>query len=176
MTALAPLTLDVRPELRSGGEPLERILAAVQELVPGQALRLLTTFEPIPLYAVLGQKGFSHVASRHNEGDWEILFVPGDREAIAGARSRPTTTDVASVAPSDWPAPKTTLDNRGLQPPEPMIRILDALEHLAPGEVLEAVNERDPVFLYPELEARGATIATDTRADGSVKLLIRRGG
>ena len=54
----------------------------------GQTLRLLTTFEPIPLYAVLGQKGFSHVASRHGEGDWEILFIPDEREAITGGRSR----------------------------------------------------------------------------------------
>ncbi len=55
MTVLTPLTLDVRPELRHGGEPLPRILQAVAQLEPDQPLRLLTTFEPIPLYAVLGR-------------------------------------------------------------------------------------------------------------------------
>jgi uncharacterized protein (DUF2249 family) len=54
------------------------------------------------------------------------------------------------------------------------MRILDSLEHLGPGEVLEAINERDPVFLYPELEARGAAIRVEKRDDG-VHLLIRRG-
>ena len=49
MTAPAPLTLDVRPELRNGGEPFARIMQAVGDLAPGQALRLLATFEPIPL-------------------------------------------------------------------------------------------------------------------------------
>jgi uncharacterized protein (DUF2249 family) len=56
-----------------------------------------------------------------------------------------------------------------------MIRILGALEHLAPGEVLEAINEREPMFLYPELEARGAAIQVEKQPDGAVRLLIRRG-
>ena len=57
-----------------------------------------------------------------------------------------------------WPAPKQVLDNRDLQPPEPMVRILSALEQLAAGEVIEAWNDREPLLLYPELEARGAAI------------------
>lgn len=56
-----------------------------------------------------------------------------------------------------------------------MVRILDALEHLGPGQVLEALNERDPVFLYPELQARGAAIHTEKVSEG-VRLLIRRAG
>jgi uncharacterized protein (DUF2249 family) len=54
-----------------------------------------------------------------------------------------------------------------------MVRILDALEHLGAGEVLEALNEREPVFLYPELQARGAAIHTEKTGEG-VRLLIRR--
>lgn len=175
MNTPAPLTLDVRAELRGGGEPLPQILKAVQQLQPGQALRLLATFEPIPLYAVLRRKGFSHVASRHGEGDWEVLFTPGKPERDEAEGEHPARVGAASGSGEDRPAPKTFLDNRGLQPPEPMIRILDALEHLTPGEVLEAINEREPMFLYPELEARGASIEAEKRPDGSVRLLIRRG-
>ncbi|HET7675942.1 MAG TPA: DUF2249 domain-containing protein [Gammaproteobacteria bacterium] len=169
MTIAEPLTLDVREELRNGGEPLPRILAAVGSLAPDQPLRLLATFEPLPLYAVLGRKGFGHSAKRLGEGDWEVLFTPGAEVAPkAKVNSAPAATG------SDvWPAPSTRLDNRGLQPPEPLVRILDALEHLPGGGVLEAINERDPVFLYPELEARGAAIRVDKRADG-VYLTIRR--
>lgn len=176
MTMPAPLTLDVREQLRSGGEPLPRILETVRKLQTGQPLWLLATFEPIPLYALLALRGFSHVATQRGEGDWEVLFIPGEREANGAETERPARSFDVSISATDWPAPKASLDNRGLQPPEPMIRILDALEHLMPGEVLEAINERDPVFLYPELAARGAAIATDTRADGSVRLLVRRGG
>lgn len=60
MTTPEPLTLDVREELRRGGEPLPRIMETVRQLAPGQALRLLATFEPLPLYAVL-EIGRAHV-------------------------------------------------------------------------------------------------------------------
>ncbi|HET7369879.1 MAG TPA: DUF2249 domain-containing protein [Gammaproteobacteria bacterium] len=170
MNAVEPLTLDVREELRNGGEPLPRIMARVRDLQSGQALRLLATFEPLPLYAVLARKGFGHEARHLGEGDWEVLFMPGAVPEEPASTAPPATEG----DPGDWPAPGTLLDNRGLPPPEPLMRILDVLEHLEPGEVLEAINERDPVFLYPELETRGAAIRVDHRADG-VYLLIRRG-
>jgi len=77
MTIIEPVTLDVREELRSGGEPLPRIMEAVNQLMPGQALRLLTTFEPLPLYTVLAHKGFSHKAIHRDTNDWEVVFTPG---------------------------------------------------------------------------------------------------
>lgn len=175
MEAATPLTLDVREQLRSGGEPLPAILQAIGRLEGGQPLRLLATFEPIPLYAVLGRKGFRHQATRHGEGDWEILFSPG--HALAGLRPQKKAASAPDriAEDADWPAPKTALDNRGLHPPEPMIRILDALEHLGAGEVLEAINEREPMFLYPELEQRGAEIKVEKQPGGAFRLLIRRG-
>ena len=166
-----PLTLDVREELRRGGEPLSRILQAVKELRPGQALRLLAAFEPLPLYAVLGSKGFGHGAKRLGEGDWEVTFTPDSTPTRQSSSAR-ASSDASSAA---WPKPSTYLDNRGLEPPAPMVRILDALERLGAGEVLEALNERDPVFLYPELQARGAGIHTD-KVSGGVRILIRRAG
>jgi len=167
-----PFTLDVREQLHGGGEPLPRIIQAVGGLAPGQALRLLAPFEPLPLYAVLERKGFAHTAVRHGEGDWEVLFSPNAQHAKQGSSQAPTAK---SVSIEKWPDPSVHLDNRGLQPPEPLVRILDTLEHLAPGQVLEALNERDPVFLYPELQARGASIRTE-KTDEGVRLLIRRGG
>lgn len=174
MNVPAPLTLDVREELRRGGEPLAEILRAIGRLQPGQALRLLVTFEPLPLYAVLGRKGFGHEARQLGPGDWEVLFSPGaapEPESPAPASNTPRIT-----APDNWSIPSVRLDNRGLEPPQPMVRILEALERLEPGAVLEAINEREPVFLYPELEQRGAQIRTARGPDGSVRLLIRRAG
>lgn len=168
MSANDPCTLDLRAQLRAGGEPLPQILEAVAALAPGQPLRLFTTFEPLPLYAVLARKGFSHEATRRGEGDWEVLFSPGAAPAV---RDRHTPS---AVSAESWPIASAFLDNRGLEPPLPMVHILEALEHLRPGEVLEAINERDPQFLYPELEARGAMIHVDRQPDG-VRLLIRRG-
>lgn len=172
--ATMALTLDVRPTLRAGGEPMGEIMQAVSRLEPGQPLRLLATFEPIPLYTMLGRKGFAHAAIHRGQDDWEVLFTP-DREAANGQRKpRPPAGSHAGNG-SGWPPPCRSLDNRGLGPPEPLVRILSALEELAPGEVLEAWNDREPLLLYPELEARGATIEVEPGPAG-VHLLIRRGG
>ena len=47
------------------------------------------------------------------------------------------------------------LDNRGLPPPEPMVRILAALKDLEGGVRLRVLMDREPFPLYPELERRG---------------------
>lgn len=65
------------------------------------------------------------------------------------------------------------LDNRGLSPPEPMLRILDALERLHPGEALTAQMDRRPVFLFPELDERGYTYTCDLQKEGWFLLTIR---
>lgn len=49
------------------------------------------------------------------------------------------------------------VDNRGLEPPEPMVRILTALNELEPQGELVALMDREPLMLYPELERRGYT-------------------
>jgi hypothetical protein len=47
------IDVDVRPILRAGGEPFSVIMQAVEGLEPGQGIRLLATFKPIPLFGVL---------------------------------------------------------------------------------------------------------------------------
>lgn len=69
-----------------------------------------------------------------------------------------------------------TLDNRGLSPPEPMLRILAALERREPGETLEALLDRRPVFLFPELEERGVTYSCEPNALGGFTLRIEGDG
>ena len=54
------IDVDVRPILREGGEPFSVIMAALDRLEPGQGLRLYATFKPIPLFAVMADKGFAH--------------------------------------------------------------------------------------------------------------------
>ena len=68
--------VDVRPILRDGGEPFAEIMQSVASLADGQGLRLLATFKPEPLFAILGKQGFSHTAREIGEGDWEITFTP----------------------------------------------------------------------------------------------------
>lgn len=65
------------------------------------------------------------------------------------------------------------IDNRGLQPPEPMVRILAALGGLAADDEVVALMDREPHLLYPELERRGFTWEFDGHDDAYV-LTVRR--
>jgi uncharacterized protein (DUF2249 family) len=75
----------------------------------------------------------------------------------------------------DWRAPplSSALDLRGLQPPEPIVRILEALER-SPGEPLRAILPHEPVPLYALLHERGMRFSGTQRADGGYELLIER--
>lgn len=59
---------DVRPELMRGEEPFSTIMAAATSLGPDDQLDMFTTFEPFPLYRVLGARGFDHAAERLDNG------------------------------------------------------------------------------------------------------------
>lgn len=67
------------------------------------------------------------------------------------------------------------LDNRGLEPPNPMIRTLEALEGMAPGSVLVIHNDRVPVYLLPQLLDAGASYEVDEQPDGSAQVRITKG-
>ena len=144
--------LDVRDDIRRGQEPFEKIMAAVRALPAGHALRLHAPFEPGPLYDVLARRGFAHWGLRQDDGSWMVWFY------------RPAT---------DAP-PTTVLDVRGLEPPEPMVRVLAAADRLQPGQTLEVHHGRRPVFLYPQLDARGLRHVTDEPEPGLVRIRVSR--
>jgi uncharacterized protein (DUF2249 family) len=172
MTA-AFVDLDVRPILRAGGEPFQEIMETLATLGPGQGLRLLASFKPTPLFAVLGSRGFSHEEKELEGGDWEILFRPMPS-------APPTETEPAPTAPAqdtaDWPEPIQHLDNRELDPPEPMVRILAATETMKEGEVLLALLCREPIFLLPELAKRGHAWRGNFEPDGRTYKILGRVG
>jgi hypothetical protein len=57
-TAAIAQQVDVRPLQTAGEEPFSVIMAASRKVDLGQVLALRNTFEPTPLYDVLGARGF----------------------------------------------------------------------------------------------------------------------
>ena len=97
----------------------------------------------------MAKKGFAHFEQPLAGGEWEVLFAPAEtKREQAPAVANPSGFD-------DWPEPAVKLDNRDLEPPEPMVRILAAADKLGPGDTLSALLRREPVFLFPQLEKRG---------------------
>lgn len=161
--------LDVRPILRAGDEPFSAIMEAVASLEPGQGLRLLATFKPVPLFQVLGARGFEPAAREIGGGDWEVLFTPAGTDLAEAEAS-------ALNPAGDWPQAATEIDCRELAPPEPMVKVLEAVQQLGSGEVLRALLPREPRFLFPELDARGHAWRGEALPDGSYRIEVRRDG
>lgn len=171
--SIPPLDLDVRPILRDGGEPFGAIMEAVAGLAPGQSLRLLAPFKPAPLFGVLGARGFEPSAREIGGGDWEVLFTP--QAAATSPHNDNGAGNGTGAGDERWPEPSIELDNRDLDPPEPMVRTLEVLERMAPGETLAAILPREPIFLLKELETRGHRWRGATTADGSYRIVVLAG-
>ncbi|HET9793285.1 MAG TPA: DUF2249 domain-containing protein [Thermoanaerobaculia bacterium] len=72
-----PRVIDVRPILQSGGEPLDAILAAAETVAPGEALVVIAPFEPMPLYGLMRQMGFSRDVEELDGGGFRVTFTRG---------------------------------------------------------------------------------------------------
>jgi TusA-related sulfurtransferase len=66
------------------------------------------------------------------------------------------------------------VDARGLEPPQPLVRILEALATLPDGAELRAQTDRRPMHLYGFLEERGFVGTSEDQPDGSFITVIRR--
>ncbi len=169
--------LDVRAELRAGREPFSLIMAALRERAPEGAFAVRAIFEPVPLYAVMAKQGLAHHTERLANDDWRVWFYPGQGGSAAGGVAAAVAAPDAAALPEAAAAADGTgvvvLDVRDLEPPEPMMRTLAALEQLPAGGTLVQLNVRVPQFLLPLLEERGFTYEVREQEPGLVRVFIR---
>ena len=168
------LTLDVRADFRSGLHPCDKIQSALSRVNDGETLRLLVPFEPLPLFEVAQSKGLGHEARQTPEGDWEVLFSRRPQVEDAASARRESRTTCGCGCNAGDPDEIVDLDVRGLEPPQPMVKILEALASLPEGAALNAHTDRRPVHLYSMLKARGFLGETEEQSDGSFLTHIRR--
>lgn len=158
-------TLDVRPVLEKGGDPFGLIMKTLATVPKEEALHLLVSFEPVPLYAVLAAQGRAHHVEKRGGGLVEVWFFtsPG---SSAAAETLPAGDERVPLQPP------VALDVRGLEPPQPMIAILQKLVDLGPGAQLEVRHHREPVMLYDKLKLRGygATCTPQPEGDFLVRI------
>lgn len=157
---------DVREDLRAGKEPFRRIMDAVHSMHDGELLRLRAIFEPAPLYSVLQKQRLTHFTQRIADDDWIVWFW---REQDSPSTSTPTSQESAPEQDDDV----VILDVRGLEPPEPMMHTLAALEQLPRGKTLVQLNVRVPQFLIPKLAERGFVYEVREQSPDLVRIFIR---
>jgi len=66
------------------------------------------------------------------------------------------------------------IDVRGLEPPLPMLRILELLDRLSAGQRLVVTHERRPILLYPQLDEQGFTHRTEQVGPSEFRITIWR--
>lgn len=170
-SARVSVELDVREHQRRHDDPFAVIMANAAKVKVGEVLLLRNTFEPLPLYDVLGKRGFVAWARENGPQDWEVYFLKLDQPPSntgAGASS------TAEIEGETEPTPALAIDVRELTPPQPLLRILDALDQLKPGETLLVHHARRPVHLYPKLAELGCKQRTVERGPGRVDIYIRK--
>lgn len=149
------------------------------DLPVGGYFVLLNDHDPIPLR-------YQFDAEFPQAFSWEYLENGPDEFRVKITKLAPVTKPVAAAARAPQPAPLTTppapnplgnlvqIDARGLEPPEPLIRILDALESLPAGFKLRAITDREPCHLFGEAELRGFRHACTERPDQSWVTVLER--
>ncbi|WP_324779224.1 DUF2249 domain-containing protein [Thiobacillus sedimenti] len=65
------------------------------------------------------------------------------------------------------------VDARGLEPPEPLEKVMQALALLRPGQSIRLLLHREPFPLYGLLAERGFRHSAKMEQDGSYVILIR---
>lgn len=159
--------LDVRPELDAGRDPFNLIIKTLGSMSDDQVLHLIIVFEPTPLYTVLKMKGYDH-STEQKDGLWHIYFYKG--ETGGGADKIAGTEESASE-------PKTIeIDVRGLEPPEPMVKIIELLPQVGRNTTLLVHHHREPVMLYDKLEHLGFQAAAEKIQEGYYKVRITKKG
>lgn len=160
--------LDVRPIIESGKDPFQNIMAAVKELKDDEILLIVNSFEPIPLYSVLGKKGFEHWTEKENDV-FKIYFYKDNAinhdKNVQETKSTKNEIDYENVI---------ELDVRELVPPEPMIKILETLSQVDENTLLLVHHHREPMMLYPKLEERGYEAVSNKIEENYFKVVITK--
>ncbi len=179
------IPLDVRSMLAEGNDPLRYIQQTIKGLAEGDALRLINTFEPAPLIALLEKQGFKSYITHTDKDIVETYFY---KDAIAAT---PNTVKQSINENSEEQIPETLsgdwdkllkhfenklqeIDVRHLEMPMPMMTILESLEKLPDNAALYVHHKRIPVFLLTELKDRKFDYRIKEISSAEVFLLIFR--
>ena len=151
-----------------------RIFQRWTELPIGMHFVLINDHDPVPLY-------YQFAAQYPGAFTWEYLEQGPDvfHVKITRVGASPLNAVVPPLPTSCGghaaePARTDELDLRGLQPPEPMLRILEGVSALAAGGRLRARTDRKPIYLLPELDSRGIRYTCEEQADGSWSITLER--
>ena len=146
--------LDVRPVLEGGVDPFEIIMAKLKSMDDGETLKIINTFEPIPLLNILKTKGYVYETERPEAGIVHTYLEKSGDEVKTKAGDLQVTDLSFEEAAEKFANKMKEVDVRDLEMPMPMVTILQEIEDLKEGQALYVHHKKLPQFLIPELEQR----------------------
>ncbi len=168
--------LDVRPYLRKKLEPFQVIMEAVKKLEKEDTFILHATFKPTPLLGLLKTKGYNNKVEQVDAEHWITTFKHKSQKQQSDSEPEEITFEDQEIAPAcpEQSAHTYHLDNRGLEPPQPMIRTLSMLQKVQSGDKVTIHNDRVPMFLIEELNTLGYLYEVEDQEDSSAKVTITK--
>ena len=116
----------------------------------------------------MGKKGFEHWTEKEN--DLFRIYFYKNKEVVQDENPSKGKTPSKEI---DYEK-VIELDVRELVPPEPMIKILEALSQVDENTVLLVHHHREPMMLYPKLEERGYEAVTNKIEENYFKVVITK--
>lgn len=168
------IELDVRPYLRKKLEPFQVIMDTVKTLTKEDTFVLHATFKPTPLLGLMKTKGYLNTVNQIEPDHWTVTFVhKSHKHKLVNSTEVPSIEDDA-LTENNFSVQTYELDNRGLEPPQPMIRTLSKLGEASPGDTVIIHNDRVPMFLIEELNTLGYEYSVAEQTDGTAKVTIHK--
>ncbi|HHH52803.1 MAG TPA: DUF2249 domain-containing protein [Bacteroidetes bacterium] len=168
------IELDARIDLEKGIDPFKSIMSAIKKLPKGKVLKIINTFEPLPLIKILSEKGYAFKVERENN----LVYT-----YFTKIQGKPKKDDLpAEIIEDDkelfdkvldsYKGKLKEIDVRDLEMPLPMVTILQEIEDLPEGFALYVHHKRIPQFLLKELQERGYNLVGKKLDEANTKLII----
>ncbi len=138
------------------------------DLPVGESFVLLNDHDPIPLHYQFEAEfagAFSWEYLERGPEDFRVKITK--RAPVAGPAAAPPSFPAACAHAEPATDVIRELDARGLEPPQPLILILEALAALPAGVRLQARTDRQPCHLFGEAAQRGFNHECHEQPDGS---------
>ncbi len=139
-------SMDARPLLAAGQDPLRTIMQQIDLLAKGSVLAVTAPFAPRPLLTLLAGQGHGVELLQGSDNLWNLLVFIGAQPGY--------------------------VDLRDFPPPEPMAEVLKRGALLVPGALLLARLPHNPRMLLPHLSQRQHEFTVLELVDGSAILLL----
>ncbi|RUA27207.1 MAG: hypothetical protein DSY76_05430 [Bacteroidetes bacterium] len=167
--------LDVRPILDSGVDPFNVIMDGLKNLKEGETLKIINTFEPIPLLNIIKKKGYEYETERPEEGVVHTYLKKAEGNFVEEEAPKVSDRDLTyEDLERKYEGKLTEIDVRDLEMPMPMVTILEAIETLEEGHALYVHHKRLPQYLLPELKEREFDYKAQEVDADNMKLIIYR--